>query len=118
VKTYAHALKLHEERLQDARSRNTELLYALDKKRIELLELRKTQLTNRHQQDPAVEAQLEELRVKVAAYEAPKRPVDIVAEKGVIQLGKKTDNGLVRVSAPAATARAAESHASYAEAEE
>ena len=118
VKTYAHALKLHEERLQDARSRNTELLYALDKKRIELLELRKTQLTNRHQQDPAVEAQLEELRVKVAAYEAPKRPVEIVAEKGVIQLGKKTDNGLVRVSAPAATARAAESHASYAEAEE
>jgi activator of 2-hydroxyglutaryl-CoA dehydratase/predicted nucleotide-binding protein (sugar kinase/HSP70/actin superfamily) len=118
VKTYAHALKLHEERLQDARSRNTELLYALDKKRIELLELRKTQLSNRHQQDPVVEAQLEELRVKVAAYEAPKRPIEIIAEKGVIQLGKKTDNGLVRVSAPAATARVAESHASYAEAEE
>ena len=65
-----------------------------------------------------IEAQLEALRVKVAAYEAPKRPIEIPVEKGVIQLGKKTDNGLVRVSAPAATVRVAESHASYAEAEE
>jgi hypothetical protein len=47
----------------------------------------------------------------VAAYEAPKRPAEVVAEKGVIQLGKKTDKGLVRVTAPAA-------EASYAEAEE
>jgi predicted nucleotide-binding protein (sugar kinase/HSP70/actin superfamily)/activator of 2-hydroxyglutaryl-CoA dehydratase len=109
VKTYAHALKLHEERLQDARSRNTELLYALDKKRIELLELRTTQLANRHQQDPAVEAQLEELRLKVAAYEAPKRAPEVIVDKSVIQLGKKTDQGLVRVSTPVSvTAEGAE----------
>src|SRR5204862_5875669 len=44
VKTYAHALKLHEERLQDTRKRKGELQHALDRKRIELLELRKAQL--------------------------------------------------------------------------
>jgi len=110
VKTYAHALKLHEERLQDARSRNNQLLYALDSKRIELLELRRAQLAARHQNDPVIEAQLEELRAKVAAYEAPKRePEKAEAPKGVIQLGKKTDKGLVRVQAP---------QQSYAEAEE
>jgi activator of 2-hydroxyglutaryl-CoA dehydratase/predicted nucleotide-binding protein (sugar kinase/HSP70/actin superfamily) len=118
VKTYAHALKLHEERLQDARSRHDSLLYALDKKRIELLELRTTQLANRHQQDPAIEAQLEELRVKVAAYEAPKRAPEVEVEKGIIQLGKKKDGGLVRVSAPTTHSQPAEAHASYAEAEE
>ncbi len=120
VKTYAHALKLHEERLQDARQRNGQLLYALDRKRLELLELRRGQLKARHQTDPAIEAQLEELRVKVAAYEAPQRPPEVVVEKGVIQLGKKTDKGLVRVSAPVA-ARAGHGHAhehAYAEAEE
>jgi len=111
VKTYAHALKLHEERLEDARKRNGQLLYALDKKRIELLELRSTQLHNRHQQDPVVEAQLEDLRAKVLAYEAPKRAPEVVVDKSVIQLGKKTDKGLVRVSAPQPVQ-------SYAEAEE
>ena len=55
VKTYAHALKLHEERLEDARKRKGELLHALDKKRLELLELRRQQLAARKQQDPALE---------------------------------------------------------------
>ncbi len=126
VKTYAHALKLHDERLEDARKRSDQLLYALDRKRLELLELRKGQLAARHQQDPAIEAQVEALRVKLAAYEAPKRAPEAVVEKGIIQLGKKTDGGLVRVSAPAALAgsrSASHSHAhshaqSYAEAEE
>src|SRR6202012_3535149 len=51
VKTYAHALKLHEERLQDATKRKGELLRALDAKRLELLELRVTQLAARSQKD-------------------------------------------------------------------
>src|SRR5208283_822390 len=76
VKTYAHALKLHEERLEDATKRKGQLLLALDMKRIELLELRTSQLAARHQKDPVLEAQLEELRVKVAAYVAPKRPIE------------------------------------------
>src|SRR6202044_1124516 len=56
VKTYAHALKLHEERLQDARKRRGELENALDRKRLELLTLRAEQLGAMRKHDPAVEA--------------------------------------------------------------
>ena len=97
VRTYVHALKLHEERLQDASRRNSELLFALDRKRIELLELRLEQLRQRSQRDPEVESALEELRAKVLAYEAPKRAPEVVAPKGVIQLGKKTADGVTRI---------------------
>jgi predicted CoA-substrate-specific enzyme activase len=97
VKTYAHALKLHEERLEDAGKRNRELMNVLDKKRIELLTLRREQLAARNQQDPAIESQLEELRAKLIAYEAPKRPMELPA--GIIKLGKKTPEGVVRLQA-------------------
>jgi predicted nucleotide-binding protein (sugar kinase/HSP70/actin superfamily) len=97
VRTYVHALKLHEERLQDASRRNSELLFALDRKRIELLELRLEQLRQRSQKDAEVESALEELRAKVLAYEAPKRAPEVVAPKGVIQLGKKTADGVTRI---------------------
>jgi predicted CoA-substrate-specific enzyme activase len=97
VKTYAHALKLHEERLEDAGRRNRELLYALDQKRVELLSLRKAQLDARSQSDPAIEAQLSDLRARLKAYEAPVSPPEL--PKGVIRLGKKTPEGIVRVQA-------------------
>jgi hypothetical protein len=97
VKTYAHALKLHEERLEDAGKRNRTLLNALDNKRVELLSLRRAQLAARNQKDPAIEAQLEELRVRLRAYEAPVSPPEL--PKGVIKLGKKTAAGVVRVQA-------------------
>ncbi len=97
VKTYAYALRLHEERLQDAGSRRNQLEYAIDKKRVELLELRRSQLLSRRQGDPELDKQLELLRAKLAAYEAPKTKAELPA--GVIQLGKRTENGVVRISA-------------------
>jgi predicted nucleotide-binding protein (sugar kinase/HSP70/actin superfamily) len=96
VKTYAHALKLHEERLQDLRKKKGELLYALDKKKIELLEMRHEQLKARHVSDPMIEKQLEELRERVRAYEAPPRPPETPA--GLVRLGKKTEQGIVRLA--------------------
>lgn len=96
VKTYAHALKLHEERLQDARKRTGELMRAIDRKRVELLELRSAQLASRGQKDPAILAQLEELRAKLAAYEAPARPPE--PAPGLVQLGRKTKDGVVRIA--------------------
>ena len=98
VKTYAHALKLHEERLQDASKRQGQLLHAIDNKRLELLELRRQQLAARHQNDPEVERQLEELRVKVAAYEAPGRVHEPVVDmpKGLVSLGRKKADGSVQ----------------------
>jgi hypothetical protein len=97
VKTYAHALKLHEERLQDSTKKTGELLRALDGKRIELLELRASQLAARGQKDPTILTQIETLRTKLAAYEAPKRKAELPA--GVIKLGKKTADGVVRIDA-------------------
>jgi activator of 2-hydroxyglutaryl-CoA dehydratase/predicted nucleotide-binding protein (sugar kinase/HSP70/actin superfamily) len=97
VKTYAHALKLHEERLQDTSKRTGQLVRALDQKRLELLQLRQQQLTARSQKDPAIEAQLTQLREKLATYEvAPALPEP---PKGMIRLGKKTETGVVRVQA-------------------
>jgi predicted nucleotide-binding protein (sugar kinase/HSP70/actin superfamily) len=97
VKTYAHALKLHQERLEDAGKRNRQLINALDQKRVELLSLRKKQLASRNQKDPAIDAQLEELRARLKAYEAPIAPPEL--PKGVIRLGKKTADGVVRLQA-------------------
>jgi predicted CoA-substrate-specific enzyme activase len=97
VKTYAHALKLHQERLEDAGKRKRTLVHALDQKRLELLSLRSEQLAARNQRDPAVESQLDELRTRLQAYEAPVNPPEL--PKGIIKLGKKTPEGVVRVQA-------------------
>jgi predicted nucleotide-binding protein (sugar kinase/HSP70/actin superfamily) len=101
VKTYAHALKLHEERLEDAGKRSRELSDALDRKRLELLSLRMEQLAARNQRDPAVEAQLEELRARLTAYEAPASVPEprTRIHGGIIKLGKKTPKGVVPVEA-------------------
>jgi activator of 2-hydroxyglutaryl-CoA dehydratase/predicted nucleotide-binding protein (sugar kinase/HSP70/actin superfamily) len=98
VKTYAHALKLHEERLQDASKRRDQLMHAIDQKRLELFELKASQLEARRVQDPALLAQIEELREKVRAY-APKvttltAPAQTDA-KDVVTLGKKNKDGSI-----------------------
>jgi hypothetical protein len=46
-----------------------------------------------HQGDVALQRQLEELREKVRAYEAPPESVEL--PKGVVRLGRKTDDGRV-----------------------
>jgi activator of 2-hydroxyglutaryl-CoA dehydratase/predicted nucleotide-binding protein (sugar kinase/HSP70/actin superfamily) len=97
VKTYAHALRLHEERLQDTRKRKGELEHAIDRKRLELLELRAQQLRTRAQHDPLVEQQLAEAKMRVEAYEARSRVGDVEPARGLIQLRKKTSEGIVPV---------------------
>jgi len=93
VKTYAHSLKLHEERLTDTTQRQRELAFNIDKKRLELLTLKAKQLEARHQQDPALEKQLAELAEKLRAYVAPKTKPE--APKGTIHLGKKREDGTI-----------------------
>ncbi|HVR03742.1 MAG TPA: acyl-CoA dehydratase activase-related protein, partial [Polyangia bacterium] len=97
VKTYAHALKLHEERLQDARKRKGELEHAIDKKRFELLTLRAEQMRSRQQLDPAIQAQIDEVRARIQAYEKVAEPQPEVPT-GLIQLRKKTAEGIVPVT--------------------
>jgi hypothetical protein len=102
VKTYAHSLKLHEERLEDVANRHEELRFRMEEKRLQLLEMKRGQLEARKQQDPALEALILDTKVKVAEYsrklEAKRQamnPVDQAKEAGLMRLGikKKTADG-------------------------
>jgi predicted nucleotide-binding protein (sugar kinase/HSP70/actin superfamily) len=107
VKTYAHALKLHEERLQDTRKRTGELELAIDKKRLELLTLRAEQLQARQVVDPAIVKQIDEVRERIQAYETRSAPViEVEPPKGLIQLRKKSAEGLVATNANATSSAA------------
>jgi activator of 2-hydroxyglutaryl-CoA dehydratase/predicted nucleotide-binding protein (sugar kinase/HSP70/actin superfamily) len=93
VKTYAHSLKLHEEALEDAAQKKSELARRIDEKRLELLEVKKQQLAERRVQDPELERQIEALGEKLRAYVAPVSPPE--PPKGLVQLKKKTKDGSV-----------------------
>jgi predicted nucleotide-binding protein (sugar kinase/HSP70/actin superfamily) len=94
VKTYAHSLSLHEERLTDAASQREKLAVAIDEKRLELLTLKKAQLEARRQVDPELNRQVEELAMKLAEYKAPKQTAQASADAaGLVTLKKKTADG-------------------------
>jgi len=93
VKTYAHSLKLHEEALDDAARKRASLTVSLDKKRFELLQLKKAQMASRQQSDPALERQLAELAGRLERYVAPISPPE--PPKGLVTLKKKNADGTV-----------------------
>jgi hypothetical protein len=68
----------------------------MEEKRLQLLELKRAQLEARKQQDPALEAMINETKVKVAEYskrvEANKPKANPIAEAqdaGLVRLGIK-----------------------------
>jgi predicted nucleotide-binding protein (sugar kinase/HSP70/actin superfamily) len=100
VKTYAHSLKLHEERLEDVAKKTEELRFRMEEKRLSLLEVKKKQLADRKAQDPALEKMIADTKVKMAAYakvlEARKPkidPVEQAKEAGLVRIGIKKSNG-------------------------
>jgi predicted CoA-substrate-specific enzyme activase len=97
VKTYAHSLKLHEERLADLRSKKAELEHRLDEKRHSLLVLKREQLQARRQHDPELDRQIVELAERIRAYVPPKRAPE--PPKGLVLLGKKRDGRIDRIAA-------------------
>jgi predicted CoA-substrate-specific enzyme activase len=105
VKTYAHSLRLQQERLEDLTDKKRQLARRIDEKRLELLRLKQVQLESVKKQDPALEQSIAELAEKVRAYEAP--PVVAEAPKGMVQLGKKLADGSIQrldVNQPASAA--------------
>ncbi|MEZ4394663.1 MAG: BadF/BadG/BcrA/BcrD ATPase family protein [Polyangiales bacterium] len=92
VKTYAHSLKLHEERLDDVARKRVELAVALDQKRLELLRLKREQLAARTLSDPKLEAEIEALAARVASY-VPPAPARPEPPPGVVSIKKKTADG-------------------------
>ncbi len=98
VKTYAHSLALHQEALEDEAKKRVELSQGLDRKRLELLRLKRAQLAARRTEDAALERQIAELADRVRRYEAPPAaPPE--PPKGLVQLRRKIDDG----SRPGAT---------------
>ncbi|MCA9685944.1 MAG: CoA activase, partial [Myxococcales bacterium] len=68
VKTYTHSLSLHKERLEDAATRRVELEPSIERKRLELLELKAEQLRKMQRRDPAIDRALEAVRQRVRSY--------------------------------------------------
>jgi hypothetical protein len=106
VKTYAHSLTLHKERLEDVRNGKNDMLHEIDKKRLALLSMKKKQLVERSQMDASVERMIEEITARVAAYEAARQPPsdaelrsraqDDMKKAGIMKLGIKRGDGQVQ----------------------
>jgi predicted CoA-substrate-specific enzyme activase len=105
VKTYAHSLGLHKERLEDLTSQKNDLLHQIDQKRLALLRLKAEQLAARAQKDPTLALQIEELTSRVRAYEdARQAPSELeraaaareeLRKQGIVKLGIKRDDGRI-----------------------
>jgi predicted CoA-substrate-specific enzyme activase len=96
VKTYVHALKLHEERLQDASKRKGQLQLRIEEKRLELLTLRAEQLAKLSKKDPSIEAQINETTSRIREFQAMFVTKPKANEpSGLIQLGRKNAEGRV-----------------------
>ncbi|MCA9603872.1 MAG: CoA activase, partial [Myxococcales bacterium] len=107
VKTYAHSLRLAEERLGEVAEKKRELALSLDEKRLELLELKRTQLGAAS--DRTLAADIEATRERIAAYRAAHAATPAPSPetpRGLVALGKRTKQGIEPVSletaAPAA----------------
>jgi predicted nucleotide-binding protein (sugar kinase/HSP70/actin superfamily) len=96
VKTYAHSLGLHKERLEDVGAAKQELAYRIEMKRLSLLQAKEKQLADRRQMDPAIARQIQETIEKVRAYEAA-RAARTDAEKRAEQADAMKEAGIVRL---------------------
>ncbi|MEQ9323056.1 MAG: hypothetical protein RIF41_28070, partial [Polyangiaceae bacterium] len=89
---YSHSLKMHEEALEDITNKKAELHHHVERKRLELLELKRAQLAQRQQRDEALENVIAELSEQVARYQPPARAIE-PPKSGLVQLKKKSKQG-------------------------
>src|SRR5690606_37850142 len=96
VKTYAHSLRLQAERLEDLSQKRRSLELSIERKRLELLELKRAQSERaRGSADPGVLQQIELVRSRVREYEARLAPAPEPIESGIVSLGRKTEDGRI-----------------------
>jgi predicted nucleotide-binding protein (sugar kinase/HSP70/actin superfamily) len=103
VKTYAHSLGLHKERLEDVRTQKNEMLHQIDRKRLALLDLKRRQLADRSERDRRLESAIDDLRTRIAAYEKARLPPtaaeirgkhqEELKKAGIVQLGVRRADG-------------------------
>ena len=111
VRTYAHALSLHEERLEDAARKQGELMNRIEHKRLELLLLKQGQLATVKKQDDELVLQIEASRARIAEYTEIadamiKAPQAAEMPKGLVSLGKKNKAGAIVPATSLATPQA------------
>ncbi len=106
VKTYAHSLKLHKERLEDVAAQKDALKYRVDEKRVELLRLKQAQLEARMGNlDPVLQQQIDDALARMRAYEDPSVPKKAEVPEGIVtvsslSLTKKRPHTAARRSPP------------------
>jgi len=96
VKTYAHSLSLHKERLDDMAEKKLTLARKIDEKRLELLTMKRQELASRRRRDPQIEAQIAETEERLSRYRVepdPDKDAREAANAGLVQLGKKRSDG-------------------------
>jgi hypothetical protein len=108
VKTYAHSLRLQQERLEDLTQKKQALAQAIDNKRLELLRLKQQQIESLQGKDPELERQIEQLSSKVRSYTTA-RPEPAEPDRTIVSIGKKDHTGrIVRIIQTEPAAPAAE----------
>src|SRR6187402_1218469 len=103
VKTYAHSLLLQHERLEDQAGKKRSLAETVDRKRLELLQLKQQQLSSTKRTDEALEKAIAETSQRIMSYET-RRAAEVELPKGTVRLGKKAADGSIVPIEPAATA--------------
>jgi len=104
VKTYAHSLRLHEERLEDTARAKAELGFRVEEKRVMLLELKQEQIRARTGRlSPELSAQLAAARRRMGDYEArykalmpqpkPSGAMISLGKLAIANRGVRTDSG-------------------------
>ncbi len=94
VKTYAHSLRLQHERLEDVSRKRRELSHSVERKRLELLQLKQAQLKGLQKSDVDLDQQIAALADRLAAYETAVTPA-VEVPKGVVQLGRRREDGSI-----------------------
>ncbi len=94
VKTYAHSLLLQRERLEDQAGKKRSLAETVDRKRLELLQLKQQQLAGMKRKDDALELAIAETSQRIMGYEV-RRAAEIELPKGTVRLGRKAADGSI-----------------------
>jgi len=96
VKTYAHSLGLHQERLEDLAKAKQELAYRVDVKRLELLRRKQHELAARALGDTGIARQIGEIIDRVRRYERD-RSEAAAAATALAANAARAEMGLVRL---------------------
>jgi predicted nucleotide-binding protein (sugar kinase/HSP70/actin superfamily) len=94
VYTYAHSLRLHQERLEDVSRKKRALTESLDRKRLELVQLKHAQLESLSRKDPELERQIVELTARVRRYDIA-RVTAAEAAPNLVHIGRRRHVGSI-----------------------